>query len=86
MVQERLHKTLELLKKELLQLKLQKKISKQVEDKVNTMQREVMLREQLKVRGGLEGWHVDWGRGVGLIEEVMLSHCCADDQEGIRHD
>eukprot|EP00045_Choanoeca_perplexa_P013141 m.147135 g.147135 ORF g.147135 m.147135 type:complete len:965 (-) comp16252_c0_seq1:125-3019(-) len=48
-VKERLHKTLELLKKELLQLKLQQQISKQVEEKLNTMQREVMLREQLKM-------------------------------------
>eukprot|EP00730_Choanoeca_flexa_P020270 TRINITY_DN9909_c0_g1_i2.p1 TRINITY_DN9909_c0_g1~~TRINITY_DN9909_c0_g1_i2.p1 ORF type:complete len:953 (+),score=260.68 TRINITY_DN9909_c0_g1_i2:119-2977(+) len=48
-IKERLHKTLELLKKELLQLQLQKRLGKEVEDKLNKMQREVMLREQLKL-------------------------------------
>lgn len=40
---------LELLKRELLQLKLQSKISKEVEAKVTMMQRQGLLREQLKV-------------------------------------
>ena len=48
-IQERLSKVLELLKRELLQLKLQSKISKEVEAKVTKLQRENLLREQLKV-------------------------------------
>ena len=41
--------TLELLKKELAVATLQQKLGKEVEDKVNTMQRRFFLQEQLKI-------------------------------------
>ncbi|XP_046838988.1 lon protease homolog, mitochondrial-like [Xenia sp. Carnegie-2017] len=45
----RLRKTLELLKKEYAMCVLQQKIGKEVEDRVNKMQRKYLLMEQLKV-------------------------------------
>ncbi|EDQ89858.1 uncharacterized protein MONBRDRAFT_16820 [Monosiga brevicollis MX1] len=48
-VAERLYKTLELLKKELLQLKLQAKISEEVQEKLHKHNKEALLREQLKI-------------------------------------
>ncbi|MGN7611052.1 endopeptidase La [Magnetococcales bacterium HHB-1] len=47
-IQERLEKVLSLLKKELELVKLQDKISKQVEDGISEHQRQFFLREQLK--------------------------------------
>jgi Lon-like ATP-dependent protease len=47
-VEERLRKTLELLKKELVNVRLQYEIGKEVEDKINKRQREYYLMEQLK--------------------------------------
>lgn len=47
-VEDRLRKTLELLKKELVNVRLQHEIGKEVEDKINKRQREYYLMEQLK--------------------------------------
>ncbi|PWN18245.1 ATP-dependent protease La [Microstroma glucosiphilum] len=47
-VEERLQKALVVLKKELMNAQLQKKISKDVEDKIQKRQREYFLNEQLK--------------------------------------
>lgn len=47
-VEERLHKALEVLKKELMNAKLQSKISKDVESKIQKRQREYWLMEQMK--------------------------------------
>ena len=48
-VPERLMLTLELLKKELAVATLQAKLGKEVEEKVNKMQRRFFLQEQLKI-------------------------------------
>ncbi len=48
-VPERLMLTLELLKKELAVATLQQKLGKEVEEKVNKMQRRFFLQEQLKI-------------------------------------
>ncbi|KAJ9658352.1 ATP-dependent Lon protease pim1 [Neophaeococcomyces mojaviensis] len=47
-VEKRLHKALEVLKKELMNAKLQSKISKDVESKIQKRQREYWLMEQMK--------------------------------------
>lgn len=47
-VEQRLHKALEVLKKELMNAKLQSKISKDVESKIQKRQREYWLMEQMK--------------------------------------
>jgi Lon-like ATP-dependent protease len=47
-VEDRLRKTLELLKKELVNVRLQYEIGKEVEEKINKRQREYYLMEQLK--------------------------------------
>lgn len=48
-VETRLSKTLDLLKREYLQCKLQHQISQEVEEKINKSRREHMLHEQLKI-------------------------------------
>jgi len=48
-IPKRLMLTLELLKKELAVIMLQQKLGKEVEDKVNKMQRKYLLQEQLKI-------------------------------------
>ena len=47
-IEKRLHKALEVLKKELMNAKLQSKISKDVESKIQKRQREYWLMEQMK--------------------------------------
>ena len=48
LVETRLSKTMELLKRELLQCKIQNKISEEVEERVSKTRREHMLHEQLR--------------------------------------
>ena len=48
-ISKRLMLTLELLKKELAIVTLQQKLGKEVEEKVNKMQRKYLLQEQLKI-------------------------------------
>jgi len=48
-IQKRLMLTLELLKKELAVIMLQQRLGKEVEEKVNKMQRKYLLQEQLKI-------------------------------------
>lgn len=43
-------KVLEVAKRELMQLRLQSQLNKEVETKLNRLQRESILRDQLKVK------------------------------------
>jgi Lon-like ATP-dependent protease len=89
-VEERLSLAMELISKEREMIKIQKEISKQVEDKVNSQQREYMLREQLKsIKKELGEEKDDKTALVGKFEErfnAFKDHLCADTAKTIQNE